>query len=247
MARGNEFTRHLLISMDAKGYGDRDDQQHAAIQAGLLQTADTAAARSGLDRSAWDRQGAGDGELARLPHTEPGIEPVIVDDYVREFAAALASHNRDLAAENRLRVRLAVHYGVAMTGPNGWTGQGVVAVSRLVDCTQLRSALNAFPEADLAVVLSRQVYGDVVAQGHTSLKPAEFCEIVVRHKEFTDVAWLRVPGHAIHGTNLGADQSASPEPGGEPGPANQHYRAEAITVVNGTVQASNAVFGIRRG
>lgn len=241
--------------MDVQGYGSRDDRQHAAIQSALLAVADTAAVRSGLDRSAWYRQGAGDGELAILPGGVP--EPVVTDDYVRELAAALADHNYDRTPEARMRIRIAIHHGVAMPGANGWTGQGVVGVSRLVDSAPLRGALRAFPDAGLAVLLSRQVYTDVVAQRHTSLRPTEFREVVVRQKEYTDVAWLRVPGHDVHGVSLTAEP---PKPLKPPNPQNplssgpplaattgQHYRAEAMTVVNGTIHAPDAVFGIKRG
>ncbi|MFG1639596.1 hypothetical protein ACGFMK_04870 [Amycolatopsis sp. NPDC049252] len=230
--------------MDVQGYGSRDDQQHAAIQSGLLSVADTAAARCGLDRSVWHRQGAGDGELAILPGAVP--EPAVTDDYVRELVAGLADHNHDLAPEARMRIRIAIHHGVAMPGANGWTGQGVVGVSRLVDSAPLRAALNAFPEADLAVVVSRQIYTDVVAQRHTSLKPAEFREVVVQQKEYTDVAWVRVPGYDVHGATLAADPPERP-PAAAAAPAGQHYRAEAITVLNGSVDARDAVFGIKRG
>ncbi|MGK3207597.1 hypothetical protein [Amycolatopsis sp. MEPSY49] len=229
--------------MDVQGYGSRDDRQHASIQHGLLVVADSAAARSGLDRTTWHRQGAGDGELAILPAGSP--EPVVADDYVRELAAALADYNHDLAPDARMRVRIAIHHGVAMPGPNGWTGQGVVGVSRLVDADPLRGALKAFPDAHLAVLVSRQVYTDVVAQRHTSLRPADFREVVVRQKEYTDVAWLRVPGHDVHGVRLEADPPERPPTVGTA--AGHTYRAEAITVVNGSVDATHAVFGIKRG
>ncbi|MEV6872835.1 hypothetical protein [Amycolatopsis sp. NPDC051128] len=227
--------------MDVQGYGGRDDRQHASIQSGLLAVADTAAARSGLDRTTWHRQGAGDGELAILPAGVP--EPAVTDDYVRELVAALADHNHDLAADARMRVRIAIHHGVAMPGANGWTGQGVVGVSRLVDSAPLRGALHTFPDADLAVLVSRQIYTDVVAQRHTSLKPAEFREVVVRQKEFTDVAWLRVPGYDVHGAPPAADPPDRPPAV----TAGHHYRAEAMTVINGTVDAPNSVFGIQHG
>ncbi|MFB9683274.1 hypothetical protein [Amycolatopsis plumensis] len=234
--------------MDVQGYGGQDDRRHASIQSGLLAVADTAAARCGLDRTTWHRQGAGDGELAILPAGTP--EPAVADDYVRELAAALADHNHDLVAEARMRLRIAIHHGVAMPGANGWTGQGVVSVSRLVDSTPLRGALRAFPDAGLAVLVSRQIYTDVVAQRHTSLKPAEFREVVVRHKEFTDVAWLRVPGHDVHGADLAADPPEGPvdPPGTRVTAATApHYRAESMTVVNGRIDAPNAVFGIKHG
>jgi hypothetical protein len=202
VTRGESFGRRLLVSMDAKSYGRGDDQQHGAIQTGLLAVADVAAEHAGLERSAWDRQSLGDGELAVLPVTE--AEPRVVDDFVRELAAALADHNYDLRSESRLRLRVAIHHGVAIPADNGYRGQGVVVVSRLVDSEPIRAALVGQDRANLAVILSRQVYTDTIVQRHTSLTHQEFRRVQVVHKEFTDEAWLRLPGYDVHELDLTA-------------------------------------------
>lgn len=200
MARGENFGRRLLVSMDAKSYGRGDDQQQGAIQTGLLAVADAAAEHAGLDRSAWDRQGSGDGELAVLPLTQ--AEPRVVDDFVRELAAALTDHNYDLRPQSRLRLRVAIHHGVAIPAGNGYRGQGVVVVSRLVDSEPIRAALAVQDQANLAVILSKQVYIDTIVQRHTSLAHQEFRRVQVTNKEFTEEAWLRLPGHDVHALDL---------------------------------------------
>lgn len=241
MPRGDNFGRRLLVSMDAKGYGSGDDQQQGAIQAGLLSVANTAADQAGLDRSAWERQSAGDGELAVLPRTEP--EPRVVDDFVRELAAALADHNYDLRPESRLRLRVAIHHGVAIPASNGFRGQGVVIVSRLVDSDPIRAALAAEQESALAVILSEQVYTDTVVQRHTSLTPKDFRKVLVMNKEFRQEAWLRLPGHDVHALDLvpAATEAPKHERGRPPAPQRS---AEVINEFNGDVNAPNSVFGI---
>jgi hypothetical protein len=196
VAERESFGRALLFACDAKSYGSGDDQLQAAMQEGLTNVLDVAALRAGLIRSEWDTNSTGDGELALLPATES--EPRVVDDFVRELRAALARHNRHLRHETQLRLRVAIHYGVAYPAANGYAGQGIVAVSRLLDCAPLREALDR-SGANLAVILSSRVYEETVLQGHTSQEPGHFRKVTVRQKEFSQNAWIWVPV-GVHGT-----------------------------------------------
>lgn len=204
------FGRRLMLSVDAKSYGSSDDLRQHAIQAGLLAVMNRAAERSGFDRSAWSKQPGGDSELSILPHDQAHLESVLVDGFVGELAAALGDHNHAPAGGTRLRLRLAIHYGMARQAACGYSGQGVVAVSRLVDCAQAKQALTLAPDADLVVVLSDSVYGDTVAQGHTSsLRSRDFRKVVVRNKEFSQPAYLYLPNHDVHTIELTEPEAAA--------------------------------------
>lgn len=232
------------------GYGRRDDREHADVQRALLMVLNEAAHASGLDRLDWSRQGAGDGELAILPDQE--AEPVVVDDFVAELHAALRYYNHGRLPEFRMRLRLAIHFGAAIKADNGYAGQGVVLVSRLVDSRPPHLALEQDDGALLAVMVSDEVYQDVVVQRHTKLTDQDFREVAVDNKETRVRAWLRVPGSDIRALRLEA-------PGGAqravaPGPASAVTRAPGLgqgqmvhTVVNGSVHAPGAVFGISNG
>ncbi|MBF9129466.1 hypothetical protein I0C86_10865 [Plantactinospora sp. S1510] len=214
MNRNTDFSRRLLISVDAKGYGGHTDRRQAAVQEGLLAVLDVAARRAGLHRAGWERQPAGDGELSVLPSTEQ--EPRVLDDFVRELHSALVSYNEDLVRQAQLRLRLALHFGAAMPAGNGFSGQGVVQVSRLVDSEPVRAIL-ADERIPLAVVISDRLFTDVVAQGHTSLRPGDFRPINVNHKEYGRRAWLRSPGFDIHALDLaGAERPRTHEPASDP-------------------------------
>lgn len=199
MVEGDDFERRLVLSVDAKGYGSSTDRWQATIQNGLLAVLDEAAERAGLNRTGWLKQGAGDGELSILPDTEP--EPRVADDFARQLCASLRRRNRDVADGKRLRLRLAVHYGTAIPAPNGHRGAGPVVVSRLCDCPQLKAAL-AISGADLAVILSRQVFTETIVQEHTSLEPGDFRKVRVQMKEYDEDAWIWVPGHNVHALDL---------------------------------------------
>ncbi|GAA2719217.1 hypothetical protein [Actinocorallia aurantiaca] len=232
MSEGDHFARRLLTSVDAQGYGPSTDRRQGGIQRALLAVLDDAAARAGLRRDRWERQVAGDGELAVLPPDEP--EPRVVDDYVMCLAGALRRANRD---GRRLRLRLAVHHGTAVRGAQSHDGAGVVEVSRLCDSSVLRNALTA-SEADLVVLLSERVFQDVVRNEYTSLSPSDFREVRVTVKEYDRPAYLYLPGHDAHSLDLSAPAprtaGPSPAPAGHPNIAN---------VFHAPVDARGSVFG----
>jgi hypothetical protein len=209
LAKDKIFGRRLLLAIDAKGYGSGDDQQQHAVVTSLPKVLDAAATRAGLDRTTWARQPGGDGELAVLPPSESESEPVVVDGFVRELNSVLAEYNRNRQDAARLRLRLAVHNGVAIPAGEGFSGQGVVAVCRLVDSHAVKELLAQVLAADLAVVVSDRVFLDTVAQRHTSLRKEDFRKVTVRNKEFVEIAHLYLPGHDVNAVDL-ADAEAEP-------------------------------------
>lgn len=237
----NVFGRHLLVAVDAAGYGTGTDQEHIAVQSGLPAVLDAAAARANLRRDRWLTQQAGDGELAVLPRDEP--EPIVVDQYVRYLDEALAAYNANPASRRKLRLRMAIHFGTAMPADNGYAGQGVVAVSRLVDSAAVKDALAAAPQACLAVILSRQVFDDVVRQGHVSVQPTDFAKVSVRVKEFQDEAWVKVVGVPLHASVPSNKPADDKPPASRAEPEDNRVHQEFY----GEVHAPGATFGISRG
>jgi hypothetical protein len=152
----------------------------------------------------------------------------------------LAAYNANPASTRKLRLRMAVHFGTAMPADNGFAGQGVVAVSRLVESAPVKNALTAAPQACLAVILSRQIFDDVVRQGHVSASAEEFARVSVQVKEFQDEAWLKVVG--------------IPHPAVDDPPASGRSQASETAadariqqIFHGDVHAPGATFGISHG
>lgn len=186
----SRFARHLCLAVDAKGYGGRDSVAQYEVQRDLPKVLNDAAAAAGLDRSQWRIQPQGDGELALLPPGQP--EPRVVDDFVRELHACLALLNFEKRPETRLRVRVAIHFGVAYEAPSGFAGDAVVVTARLLASSALHDALVQAPSADVVVAISDRIYTDTVLQRHTSLPPSQFSRVEVIEKEYAGPAWIRV-------------------------------------------------------
>ncbi|MET7397553.1 hypothetical protein ABZS66_29115 [Dactylosporangium sp. NPDC005572] len=240
----DDFRRQLLLSVDVRGYGRSGDVRQHEIQRLLSEILDAAAGRSGLDRAGWQRQAAGDGELSVLPAGESEVR--LVDDFVRELAAELRFRNRDELPGDRLRMRVAVHHGVVRAAPMGFAGKGVVEVSRLADSAVAHLALDR-SDADLVVVLSRQIFEDTVE--HTSLDPARLRQVTIDHKEFRSTAWLLLPGRDIHAIDLDPPAGPDPAPGGGAGAGAGAGAVHNTVQVNhgNVVQAGNVQGGVVMG
>jgi hypothetical protein len=184
--------RRLFVAADAVGYGKVTDYQQVSVQQHLVGVLSAAAGAANLRRVDWECQQAGDAELAVLPENEP--ESVVVDDFVRQLDAALARHNRWLVPEAWLRLRVAIHFGRYLPASNGFAGPGPVEVSRLLNSDVLRKAMIESPSANLALLVSGNIYRDTIEPLHTTLRPADFRKVRVAEKEFEEDAWLWVPG-----------------------------------------------------
>ena len=214
---GSPFGKRLLMAVDAVPDGRSDDRRQAMVQPALVATLRTAAAAAGLcwDRWIWAR--ADDGGLALLPADQPG--PLLVDEFVRALDRTLAWLDSELPWDSRLRLHVAIHYGTAIPARSGWAGEGVVAISRLLDSLPIRLALAAADGANLAVILSRQAFDDVVRPGGGSLREPDFRLVAVAVQEYSAKAWLRVPG--LRPDELVVDRAAATAGeavGGLPGP-----------------------------
>ncbi|MET9393367.1 hypothetical protein ABZY20_23695 [Streptomyces sp. NPDC006624] len=260
MAAWPDFHPCTCIAVDAQSYGSNNDRRQSEIQHDLPRLLDRAARRAGLDREQWHIQRKGDEQLAVRPLD--GSQPRLVDDYVRHLVAELRAHNAQRVPEARMRLRAAVHQGMVELADNGFAGTAVVATARLLNAAPLYAALAAHPDADLALLLSDDVFRATVAGGHTTLSTEDFDRVAVQVKEYEDTAWLWVPAPrtpAASAQNPGAarrGKHAAPVPG-EPaadrsGPAaaggaviSNDYRGDQISVTNiaGPVDARGAVFG----
>ncbi|MFJ6000282.1 hypothetical protein [Streptomyces sp. NPDC092370] len=210
-----------------------------------------------MDRAQWQIQRKGDEQLAVRPLD--GTEPRLVDDYIRHLVAELREYNSQRVPEARMRLRAVVHQGLVELADNGFAGTAVVATARLLNALPLYDALAAHPDADLALLLSDDVFRSTVAGGHTTLSAEDFTRVAVRVKEYEATAWRWVPAPAVASREPGAAQPGKrvapvpgepaadrPEPAAAGGPAiSNEYQSDHINVTNiaGPVDARGAVFG----
>jgi hypothetical protein len=196
----------VLLTTDIEDYSTRTDAEQQVLQEALATKVNDAADLAKLNRADWLVQVAGDSVFAILPNGTNLAR--LMDVFVRELDAGLGSYNRRRVddAWTRMRLRLAVHAGlVHLNGPTGWPGQHAVLPVRLRDCEPVRAVLGALRSADLAVIVSADVYRDYITQGPGNPRPTEFRTVVAEGKgkslaqdEEKVHAHLLVPGFDVH-------------------------------------------------
>ncbi len=195
LVRGKKFIRdaenlefRFLAAVDVEGFSRRSGVEQARAQYDLARAMTQAAGSVGLDRESWDRQPGGDGELAVLPEKVNGL--TLVADYPRRLASAAAKVNLARPAEQRLRVRLAIHYGAMIVGPFGPAWRAPIVVSRLVDAEVLRQQLRRRDDLDVALIVSATVYEEIVQSRLHDLDPEVFRRTVIRVKGNSHTGYL---------------------------------------------------------
>ncbi|MGV9806775.1 hypothetical protein [Micromonospora chersina] len=197
MADLKEPDRRLLVAVDMECYSGRDNVLQYRAQLAFQKIMEDACAELGIDRAKWLIQQGGDGELAILPTGTS--ERTVVTRLTPVLDRLLREHNRGLNREARIRLRLGVHEGlVHLDGANGYPGEAVVTVCRLVDSPQLKVTLRQFPEAAVALIVSDRIFQDIVRH-YQDLPPAHFRQVAASlpEKNFEAIAWIHVPGENV--------------------------------------------------
>lgn len=249
-----ETIRRLCCAVDARDYSSLTAADQFDLQTDLVALLGVAAKSARLERLDWSRQEGGDGELSVLPPEQS--ESVLIDDFVRELDTALHRHNRVRRPGNRLRLRVAIHFGVAFPAPSGFAGPAAVVVSRLLAATPLKQALESAPDADLVVGLSDGVYQDTVVGRLTKTLPESFVQHQVDDAKYRGLIWIRTVERPRGGAGEGGTASTPHSPAEVPGRSRAAKESTAKerpvrqTVKNqfyGDVQADVIGFGTTGG
>lgn len=193
-ARAPDLANRGLVGTDIERYSRRSAQDQHVAQQVYAQALRQAASSARLDLDDWLRQPAGDGELAVLPD---GVhEPRLIGVMLPVLAKHLAGYNRSRPPEQRVRVRVAVHRGyIRLDGAMGFAGPPPVHVRRLLDSEPVRDLLRNRPTINVAVIVSDEIYQQIVVNRYEGLCPELFREVQVTHpeKEYSATAWVYAP------------------------------------------------------
>lgn len=224
-------------------YSPRDNLRQYLAQQLFRDVMAEAVAGIGLERQNWTTQQNGDGELAILPADTS--ELTVVADFVPALDRILREYNRSLLPEAKVRLRVAIHQGlVHLTGANGFPGDAVVEVCRLLDADPLRQALKAFPHASVALIVSHSIFHDVVRHAYRGLRPERFAQVRVAVKELVLDAWISVPDEDVRTVNWEQPPPAVP---GQPTPTSAQPpktdTAQPTYQISGVTTHGPTVFG----
>ncbi|HEV8562922.1 MAG TPA: hypothetical protein VGR06_41940 [Actinophytocola sp.] len=161
-----------VVAVDIERFSKLTARDQRAAQMLLARALTRAAAAAGLAREGWYRQPTGDGELAVLPaDTDVAL---VVANFTDHLVRALRRLRADTRAHPKLRLRMAIHHGPLAGGLFGPVGPALVVTCRLLDSRPARAALAGNPDCDLVLIVSRQLYQDVVVSGFRGLVSDRF-------------------------------------------------------------------------
>ncbi len=177
----------LCMAADVAGYSTHDNPATERIQRCLVRLLADARRRAGIDEAAVTPQAQGDGQFTVLPTAID--ESTVIPGLLHGLADGLRG------ADERIRLRVALHRGLVKPADNGWVGTASIAVHRILDSPPLRAALRDHEAAGFVLGVPDVLYQDVIR--HLDDPPADSfrqVRIDLPAKRFTENAWLYVPG-----------------------------------------------------
>lgn len=180
-----------LIGVDIPRFGDqrRDADAQRLLRKQLYEHLQQACEMFRLPWQSCHHEDRGDGALIIMP---PDIRPAAVLDPLAHHLTALLRRSNRLANDlGRLRLRMAVHVGEVQHDEHGVIGQPLIHLFRLLEASAFKQRLEKAPEADLAMLVSQELYRHAAATG--LINPAAYRPINVRHKETRASGYLWLP------------------------------------------------------
>ncbi|MFB7336956.1 CATRA conflict system CASPASE/TPR repeat-associated protein [Streptomyces adustus] len=188
--RPGPISLRMGFAVDVERYGSRTAPAKESVQQRLSDLVRAVLDDLGHPIEETHHQSTGDGMNVFLP-AEAELHlalPRLIHSW-RERLTADNARFRD-----RMRLRLATVVGPVGTAALGFSGSTIVEVSRLLNSPALREALTGHPEADLAVLVSDQLYAYVLGEGYPGLDARLFERRSIEAKEYRAHAWLWLPG-----------------------------------------------------
>lgn len=223
----------MLVAVDMERYSGRDNVLQYRAQLAFQKIMTEACDELGFDRTDWRIQQGGDGELAILPRGTS--ERAVVTRLTPTVDRLLREHNRGLAPEAQIRLRIGLHEGlVHLDGSNGYPGEAIVTVCRLTDSPQLKAALRRFPRAAVALIVSGRIYQDIVRH-YQDLRLEHFQRVSAKvpEKDFEAVAWIYVPGENVADAVLDDGEQSRRRDDSQDGGGAANRRDRVPTPMNG--------------
>jgi hypothetical protein len=194
-----EFTAgaavRLCVAADVVSYSRRSNLETEILQRDLVEVLGRARRAAGIVDRLVRPQAQGDGQFTVLP---TGIdESKVIPDLLHELGARLVERDTGVPADERMRLRVALHRGLVKEGDNGWVGSSAIAVHRILDSAPLRAAVKDNPAACYVLGLPDVLYRDVIEHAVEPPRAGDFHEMIVDlpEKQFVERGWLYVgPG-----------------------------------------------------
>jgi hypothetical protein len=169
---------------------DRDDEVQLHLRTSLYGILREALGGSGMP---WDRcqhEDRGDGVVIIVPPGFPA-QPII-DSLPERLRGLIRRHNRFSCESVRLQLRVAANIGPVYGDENGFSGDDVTLLCRMLDAQPLRRALSQ-SGYEVALIISDYVYDKLVLRRQSLADPRSFHRVKTQVKRTSIHAWMHLP------------------------------------------------------
>ncbi|HEY6788429.1 MAG TPA: hypothetical protein VI365_14075 [Trebonia sp.] len=174
--------------LDVVGYGARSAPLRSDVQRRLPRLVSTMLLQCGMALESVEHEWTGDGINVVIPaDADPTVALTVL---LRALATLLGQDNA--RSDDRMRLRMSVGIGLVENSEAGFGGPMIIEMSRMVNSAALRSALDAYPRADLVAAISDQVHSAIIRPGYPGIPSVQFTRVDVAEKEFRAPAWIWV-------------------------------------------------------
>ena len=186
-------THRTILVVDVEKFGDhsRTDAQRLTIHGGLYDLLREAFREAGISWDSCHQEDRGDGAMVLAPAAVPKI--LFSDRLPCQMASALYRYNKAHRAEERIKLRMALHAGEVTFDSAGVVSSAVNTAFRLLDAALLKEALQNSTRGALALIASSRFYFDVI-RNSPEFCPWAYSPIPADVKETTTIGWIALAG-----------------------------------------------------
>ena len=179
-----------IVVVDVEGFGrySRTNPNKLRVRSGMYRAIERAFATAGIPWAGCRHADLGDGVLVLAPAEIS--KTLFADLLLGALADELIVHNATHPAQERIRLRLALHAGEVTYDDHGVTGSAILHAQRLLDAPALKREL-ANSAAVLAVIASGWFFDEVVRHSEDS-RAGAYRPVDVGGGERPATAWIRL-------------------------------------------------------
>src|SRR5262245_28661609 len=144
-------TFYWILIVDIEDFSRRSHPVQESLRVAMYEVVQGAIADAGLDIKDFNFEDRGDGILMLA---SPSVPPTtLVGEMMAALDARLAEKAGVFNDAHALRLRVALHQGLASSDPWGWVGDALNTAFRLVDAQPLRDVLRYSTDATMALIV----------------------------------------------------------------------------------------------
>ncbi|GAB2821348.1 hypothetical protein GCM10022221_19150 [Actinocorallia aurea] len=182
----------LLFSCDVISYGDarRTDEVQKFLRDNMYRALEASFSHARIPFGDIYLEDRGDGVIAAVPADH---DPALLVTTVFDGLKAHVKRGNRLASEiAQMRLRAAVHLGVARHDGRGLVGTDVNHLCRLLDAPSFKELVGRTP-SPVCLITSERFYDDVIRKDVGVIDVEEYHHLHVSLKETDCPAWVRLP------------------------------------------------------